>query len=154
MRGDARRRASRTRAPVLHVQLAAPLEVCAVALTALRVNCDRAFGGRKGASCGPAGKAESFHPRRLSHACPGRAAASEVLYSSAHMRFLVPASRADASWDSLSLSRSYSDLRAELAMQPSRPVSTTPGVLSTVCRVRTQVSMILDGSGCGLQIRR
>ena len=139
---------------LLHVQLAAPLEVCAAALTALRVSCDRAFGGRKGASCGPARKAESFHPRRLSHACPGRAAASEVLYSSAHMRFLVPASRADASWDSLSLSRSYSDLRAKLAMQPSRPVSTTPGVLSTVCRVRTQVSMILDGSGCGLQIRR
>ena len=87
---------------LLHVQLAAPLEVCAAALTALRVSCDRAFGGRKGASCGPARKAESFHPRRLSHACPGRAAASEVLYSSAHMRFLVPASRADASWDSLS----------------------------------------------------
>ena len=65
MRGDASRRASRTRAPL---QLAAPLEVCAAALTALRVSCDRAFGGRKGASCGPEGKAESFHPRQLSHA--------------------------------------------------------------------------------------
>ena len=62
MRRDAVRRRQQNASTCLHVQLAAPLELCgAPALTAVRVSCDRAFGA-KGRIVGAGGQSGEFSP--------------------------------------------------------------------------------------------
>ena len=100
----------------------------------------------------PVGKSDSS----LSWCC-GRV--SEIAVERAHLRYLCALCRAEVARSCLCFDIGDSE-RSNLAthiyreMQPSRPVTTPARLAIAFSRVRTQVSMILDGSGCGLQIRR